>query len=32
VASSIELMQRCLAEMREIGSPPVEFGRNYPVR
>jgi hypothetical protein len=32
VASSIELMQRCLAELREIGSPPVEFGRNYPVR
>ena len=32
VANSIELMQRCLAEMREIGSPPVEFGRDYPVR
>jgi hypothetical protein len=32
VASSIELMQRCLAEMREIGSPPVEFGRNDPHR
>jgi hypothetical protein len=32
VANSIELMQRCLAEMREIGSPPVEFGRNDPPR
>jgi hypothetical protein len=32
VASSIELMQRCLAEMREIGSPPVEFARNYSPR
>jgi hypothetical protein len=32
VASSIELMQRCLAEMREIGSPPVEFARNCPLR
>jgi len=30
VANSIELMQRCLAEMWEIGSPPVEFGRNDP--
>jgi hypothetical protein len=29
VASSIKLMQRCLAEMREIGSPPVEFGRGH---
>jgi hypothetical protein len=32
VANSIELMQRCLAEMREIGSSPVEFGRNYSPR
>jgi hypothetical protein len=32
LASSIELMQHCLAEMREIGSPPVEFGRNDPHR
>jgi hypothetical protein len=30
VANSIELMQRCLTEMREIGSPPVEFPRNNP--
>jgi hypothetical protein len=29
VASSIKLMQRCLAEMHEIGSPPVEFGRGH---
>ncbi|MGA2431004.1 MAG: PAS domain-containing protein [Candidatus Acidiferrum sp.] len=28
MASSIELMQRCLAEMREIGSPPIEFRGN----
>jgi hypothetical protein len=25
MADSLELMQRCLAEMREIGSPPIEF-------
>jgi hypothetical protein len=25
MANSIELMQRCLTEMREIGSPPLEF-------
>jgi len=26
MASSIKLMQRCLDEMREIGTPPIEFG------
>jgi len=25
MANSIELMQRCLAEMREVGTPPIEF-------
>jgi hypothetical protein len=30
MASSIKLMQRCLAEMREIGMPPIEFHRNDP--
>jgi hypothetical protein len=32
VASSIKLMQRCLAEMRDIGSPPVEFARTHRLR
>jgi hypothetical protein len=25
LAGSLELMQRCLSEMREIGNPPIEF-------
>jgi hypothetical protein len=32
VASSIKLMQRCLAEMRDIGSPPVEFASTHRLR
>jgi hypothetical protein len=32
VASSIKLMRRCLAEMRDIGSPPVEFARTHRLR
>jgi hypothetical protein len=32
VASSIKLVQRCLAEMRDIGSPPVELARTHRLR